>query len=535
MIIERDECQKCLEDKTICKNNCKNPHYIKNRDFKCGCIPQKYSKFIDTHCCQCKKRVHLYKMNWQYICIACQKFNGVTRPKMVAEEIRKRKQRSMDPQIESSRNVIQQNSERKIQRKFERNSRIQNTRTCVIRTCDGCKREERRNWNELIEQPNGALICFKCNQKHQDTQRYGSTQKIASCEVCGYQSDQNHWMERSNGKIPFCGMECQAIYLANERAASDDIDKIFEKMQIIAYSRTYKDYKEFKDITNEEISELVDKVIEYRKKGSQANKPIISKSEVNQIVAQLPLPNELRNQIADEIPTPNIENAVDITQIQPKLGRCDNDKTIVISSTEQFTHNHESNKQIDELIEELTIENNNDILDSYDPMTGETLTTVEGLNRPQEEIDAMWTNPPELNNQNNQQLMDQIWWKDEQINEYYNPQKTQSTQSIQLVEPTQENKWEMCFPRRTISRRRSTDITLRQGLNDVCEEYLKQTSSMFWLQNNNLLLTQTYEDRSAQLNNKINEQQEHIERLEQYVQSQEQLDETSQNKSQIIK
>ena len=45
------------------------------------------------------------------------------------------------------------------------------------------------------------------------------------------------------------------------------------------------------------------------------------------------------------------------------------------------------------------MENNNDILDSYNPITGETLTIVEGLNRPQEEIDAMWIDTPEQTNQ----------------------------------------------------------------------------------------------------------------------------------------
>ena len=71
--VTKNECQKCLGDKAVCRNNCQNPHYIRNRDFKCGCKPFEIRGFRNTHCCLCKNKSMCIK--WIKIIIA-QNANG---------------------------------------------------------------------------------------------------------------------------------------------------------------------------------------------------------------------------------------------------------------------------------------------------------------------------------------------------------------------------------------------------------------------------------------------------------------------------
>ena len=248
-------------------------------------------------------------------------------------------------------------------------------------------------------------MCSKCVIKKENSDRYGSFSKIINCEVCRIETDQYHYIKRMPQKLFFCQIKCQAIYLAAERTKWEkDPNTLFDKLRTIAYSTTYRNYPVFIEITDGEISDLVDETIEFIKIKEQGPQGPNNKKEAQAVLQQIEnkasisIPNEIRQQIVQEAAPES--HIVQIFEEQYPLNK-----------NEQI---NEPNERKDELINESTMENNNDILDYHDEATGETLTIVEKDKRSQEELDQLWNDPMEG-------IVEQINWNniDQQIQEYY--------------------------------------------------------------------------------------------------------------------
>ena len=72
---KKGECPKC-RGKKCQANNCINPRYIYNRDFKCGCKKEEIiykNTFTDTHCCRCKNSFCIYRLDSNNHCTSCRK------------------------------------------------------------------------------------------------------------------------------------------------------------------------------------------------------------------------------------------------------------------------------------------------------------------------------------------------------------------------------------------------------------------------------------------------------------------------------
>ena len=432
-----NECRKCLSIHHQ-SYNCDYQPYLWNKNNRCGCnYIQPHGK-VNTHCCKCKKPTAIYKLNTDYHCRECQEQMGL-KPRTTAYNLRNyHGSFSTDGNNAQTRVIFRQ-----ITKPVENEYKFPVTYSTG--TCEYCNRSAKRTWNELTKLENGSMICSKCLSKKEDSDRYGSTTRIDTCEVCGTTSNTLSWIERGNIKYPFCELRCQVIFLAVERskndkrAYEDDNPQIlYEKCASLAYGKPYNSYPEFMEITTDEIQEIVDECITYIHKGSKRNKPAKTLEETREIFnemetdTQIPLPNEIRNMIVEEA--------------------YEHDK---FSITNKFDDNYPKIMELNEQqqsIEEESFYNNNDILEQDDNIYGTSLyTTALPINTTEEELEIMW-NKTEVQEtvQETTQIWEDLYSIDQGIQLYYNP-----TQESQEREQCPEQQFKPNYQ----TRRHSIELT----------------------------------------------------------------------------
>jgi hypothetical protein len=205
--------------------------------------------------------------------------------------------------------------------------------------------------------------------------------------------------------------------LFNRRTSKLEKDPniLFDKLRTIAYSTTYRNYPTFIEITDGEISDLVDETIEFIKAKEQPQGPN-NKKEAQAVLQKMEdkinisLPNEIRQQITQEVaPESHIDRKFEEQYPLNKNNQVIDDQVI-----------NEPSERKDELINELIMENSNDILECYNEITGENLTIVEKDEITQEELDQIWKDP--MQGIVEQQQTDQSWdIIDQQVQEYFQP------------------------------------------------------------------------------------------------------------------
>ena len=322
---KRGECPKC-RSRRCQANNCTNPRYLYNRDLKCGCKKEEIiykNTFTDTHCCKCKNSICIYRLDNNNQCTSCRKGKA----KQIFTNNGNQWKNTND--IDSQKSIQQWNEFMKQERNQPSTSNTKTTYAQVVKqspinayypNCRNCGKDNKKSKSHMkhFEGP----LCQKCDIKRENFERYGTTGKITSCEICGIESDTQQNMQRRNGQIYFCEMRCQMIYLACEKANNEE--ELTEKLKNLALSKTYSSYPSCMIFEHEgseiEWQQAKDDAKYYYKNGTKKQDALRTIGENRPIVAEIShgiFPEEIREQIAKEAskPEPIISNIFELNEI----------------------------------------------------------------------------------------------------------------------------------------------------------------------------------------------------------------------------
>ena len=323
-------------------NECENKIYLDNKNYNCGCDTNSrlaikgYEMGYDNHCCVCKKGIKFIKSNW-----------------IVKETNTKGAIRCWE---------CYQNNQLPQQRRFPKNNQnieilkdnngpINDKTTSyadIVRKNDQKQKQPIRNENDFIstigeyKQPKLPFNCKNCNKKVTSSLNSGENELCRTCDhnlntskdVCECYAC-NEKILRSESVtlegpnyIPnespittyrFCSRDCKALLVIILRIKDDRSNDPYETI-IERKIRQYLMKDEIligNDEEDDEITrEWIDKETKFNEKFNNRNfeEPknvigqIFTDNQITTIeyqkVGELPIPNEIRNQIAEE----NIKN-----------------------------------------------------------------------------------------------------------------------------------------------------------------------------------------------------------------------------------